>query len=50
MTQTINERAQAGMGNPEWRQNWTMDGLTLYGEIMELATGKILVVSAGFYR
>ncbi|MFT4615230.1 MAG: hypothetical protein ACI9NT_002382 [Bacteroidia bacterium] len=48
MTQIINERAQAGMGNPEWKPNWTMDGLNLYGEILELATGKIWLCQQAF--
>lgn len=48
MTGTINERALAGMGNPEWQQNWTLDGLSVYGEIMELATGKIWLCQQAF--
>ena len=44
----VNERAQAGMGNPEWQQNWTLDGLQLYGEIMELSTQKIWLCQQSF--
>jgi hypothetical protein len=28
----INDRAQAGMGNPDWQQNWTLDGLQFTGK------------------
>ncbi|MFQ3322835.1 MAG: hypothetical protein ACI90U_000647 [Pseudomonadales bacterium] len=48
MTNTINERAQAGMGNPEWQQNWTIDGLSIYGEIMDLSTGNVWLCQQAF--
>jgi hypothetical protein len=47
MTNII-ERAQATIGNPEWDQNWTLDGLGFYGEIMELATQKVWLCQQSF--
>jgi len=48
MTNTINERALAVMGNPEWSQNWVLDGLSIYGEIMDLATGNVWMCQQAF--
>lgn len=38
---TIYKRALAVMGNDQWQQNWTVDGLSFYCEIMELSTRKV---------
>ncbi len=38
---SIQERALAVLGNRQWTSNWTLDGRSVYGEIMELATLKI---------
>lgn len=48
MTNTLNERAQSGMGNLDWQHNWVLDGLAFYGEIMELATGKVWLSPQSF--
>ncbi|ARN75219.1 hypothetical protein BST96_14500 [Oceanicoccus sagamiensis] len=36
------------MGNPDWPQNWTLDGLQRYGEIMELSTLKVWLCQQSF--
>jgi hypothetical protein len=38
---TVVERALSGMGVSEWKQNWTLEGLAFYAEIMELSTLKV---------
>ena len=45
---TIAERALSGMGVSEWKQNWTLDGLAFYGEIMDLSTAKIWLCQQAF--
>jgi hypothetical protein len=47
MTNII-DHAQAAMGNAEWGQNWTLDGLEFYGEIMELATLNVWLCQQSF--
>jgi len=48
MTNTINERALAVMGNPQWQQNWALDGRSIYGEILELANGNVWMCQQAF--
>ena len=38
---SANERAQARMGDPAWTQNWTLGGLSFYGEIRQADSGSI---------
>ena len=45
---TIAERALSGMGVSEWKQNWTLDGLAFYGEIMDLSTANIWLCQQAF--
>ncbi len=44
----ISKETQQQLGNIEWVQNWTQDGIALYGEIMELATGKVWLCQQSF--
>lgn len=37
----INRNTMARMGNPDWQQNWTLDFMQFYCEIMELNTLKV---------
>lgn len=48
MMSTSNQRALAVFGNSAWSQNWTVDGVNFYGELMQLKTGMVCLCQQAF--
>lgn len=45
---SVNERALAVLGNPDWSPNWALDGLSFYGELMHPETGMVWLCQQSF--